>query len=121
MRTCELRFKFIERCYFLSLAFDVREQTQGGHGISLSGPQTSRTPAAPARAPPRPGERGVTVWDYESSMLSPVIFSVLHWARVDSAWYGTCNMWLTFVRTHPMVLGGLLTNSPDLLWFAGLR
>ena len=41
------------------------EQTQGGHGISLSGPQTSRTPAATrARpAPPRPGERGVTVWD----------------------------------------------------------
>ena len=30
---------------------------------SLSGPRTSRTPAAPARAPPRPGERGVTVWD----------------------------------------------------------
>ena len=32
----------------------------------------SRTPAAPARAPPRPGERGVTVWDGDSpSMLSP--------------------------------------------------
>jgi len=27
---------------FLSLAFDVMKQTQGGHGISLSGPQTSR-------------------------------------------------------------------------------
>ena len=26
-------------------------------------PHTRRTPAAPARAPPRPGERGVTVWD----------------------------------------------------------
>ena len=48
------------------------KQTQGGHGISLSGPQTSRTPAAPARAPPRPGERGVTVWDgNRTSMLSP--------------------------------------------------
>ena len=47
------------------------KQTQGGHGISLSGPQTSRTPAAPARAPPRPGERGVTVWDESPSMLSP--------------------------------------------------
>ena len=42
------------------------KQTQGGHGISLSGPQTSRTPAAPARAPPRPGERGVTVWDSQA-------------------------------------------------------
>ena len=60
------------RHYFLSLAFDVMKQTQGGHGTSLSGPQTSRTPAAPARAPPRPGERGVTVWDGDSpSMLSP--------------------------------------------------
>ena len=56
---------------FLSLAFDVMKQTQGGHGISLSGPQTSRTPAAPARAPPRPGERGVTAWDESPSMLSP--------------------------------------------------
>ena len=28
-----------------------------GKGISLSDPQTSRTPDAPARAPPRPGER----------------------------------------------------------------
>ena len=26
-------------------------------------PSHPRTPAAPARAPPRPGERGVTVWD----------------------------------------------------------
>ena len=34
---------------FLSLAFDVMKQTQGGHGISLSGPQTSRTPAAHPR------------------------------------------------------------------------
>ena len=25
---------------FLSLAFDVMKQTQGGHGTSLSGPQT---------------------------------------------------------------------------------
>merc|ERR1739841_336189 len=57
--------------FLLSLAFDVMKQTQGGHGISLSGPQTSRTPAAPARAPPRPGERGVTVWDESPSMLSP--------------------------------------------------
>ena len=35
-------------------------------------PHTRRTPAAPARAPPRPGERGVTVWDgNRTSMLSP--------------------------------------------------
>ena len=35
-------------------------------------PHTRRTPAAPARAPPRQGERGVTVWDGDSpSMLSP--------------------------------------------------
>ena len=35
-------------------------------------PSHPRTPAAPARAPPRPGERGVTVWDGNSpSMLSP--------------------------------------------------
>ena len=53
----------IELCLFCSLAFDVRKQTQGGHGMSLSGPQTSRTPVAPARARPTPGERGVTVWD----------------------------------------------------------
>ena len=40
--------------------------------LALGPRQTSRTPAAPARAPPRPGERGVTVWDGNSpSMLSP--------------------------------------------------
>ena len=33
-----------------------RKQTQGGHGISLSDPQTSRTPAA-ARARPTPAGR----------------------------------------------------------------
>ena len=51
---------------------------QGGHGIDdvalgpTDIPHTRRTPAAPARAPPRPGERGVTVWDGNSpSMLSP--------------------------------------------------
>ena len=45
----------------LSLAFDVMKQTQGGHGISLSGPQTSRTPAAhppPPRAPHLGREKG---------------------------------------------------------------
>ena len=31
--------------FHLELAFDVMKQKQGGHGISLSGPQTSRTPA----------------------------------------------------------------------------
>jgi len=59
--TCELRFKFIELCYFLSLAFDVMKQTQGGHGISLSGSQTSLTPAAhppPPRAPHPGREKG---------------------------------------------------------------
>ena len=61
-----------EKSSIREIAFDVMKQTQGGHGISLSGPQTSRTPAAPARAPPRPGERGVTVWDgNRTSMLSP--------------------------------------------------
>ena len=58
---------------FFELAFDVLKQTQGGHGISLSDPQTSRTPAAPARAPPRPGERGVTVWGGKSSISHSMV------------------------------------------------
>ena len=49
----------------------VREQSKADMAYR-SRPQTSRTPATPARAPPRPGERGVTVWDgNRTSMLSP--------------------------------------------------
>ena len=32
-------------------------------------PHTRRTPAAPPRAPPRPGERGVTAWEGQPSIL----------------------------------------------------
>ena len=61
---------------FLSLAFDVmKTNARRTWHIALGPtdiPHTRRTPAAPARAPPRPGERGVTVWDGDSpSMLSP--------------------------------------------------
>ena len=39
---------------------------------------TSRTPAAPARAPPRPGERGVTVWDVTTKKEQVVLSEAQH-------------------------------------------
>jgi len=56
------------RSFFFELAscYETNARRTHTHDASLSGPQTSRTPAAPARAPPRPGERGVTVWDGNS-------------------------------------------------------
>ena len=51
-------FRSLALFLLLSLAFDVMKQTQGGHGISLSGPQTSRTPAAHPRAPTPAGRKG---------------------------------------------------------------
>ena len=79
---------------------NTHTQTQGGHGISLSGPQTSRTPAAPARAPPRPGERGVTVWDYEPEYVE----SWLNNAENKRGWSGSqvrlTRLELTIYRTE---------------------
>ena len=52
---------FCRYALFLSLAFGVMKQRKAGHGISLSGPQTSRTLAAHAPPPraPHPGrEKG---------------------------------------------------------------
>ena len=48
-------------------------------------PHTRRTPAAPARAPPRPGERGVTVWDYEPEYVE----SWLNNAENKRGWSGS--------------------------------
>jgi len=66
---CKILFELSLRCYETSA-----RRTWLGYGISLSGPQTSRTPAAPALAPPRPGERGVTAWDgNRTSILHSIV------------------------------------------------
>ena len=104
--------------YFFELAFDVVKQTQGTR-TSLSGPQTSRTPAAPARAPPRPGERGVTVWDGNSpSMLSPGSTTVN--AGFKRGWSGSqvrlTRLELTLYRTdhfRPLAPSPSTSPSPE--------
>merc|ERR1711965_549494 len=60
----------------------------------------SRTPAAPARAPPRPGERGVTVWDGQPEYVE----SWLNNAGNKRGWSGSqvrlTRLELTIYRTE---------------------
>ena len=63
-------------------------------------PHTRRTPAAPARAPPRPGERGVTVWDGQPEYVE----SWLNNAGNKRGWSGSqvrlTRLELTIYRTE---------------------